>query len=233
MTTTAAILRELHRLRRHAKDLKDEIERMPRQLKAQQGKVARQEDAIKQVQETIKKLKVAAADKEKSLKAKHADIAKYEKQRNEATAKKEYDALGAEITAAKEACSKFEEEVLTHLTEIDEHNARLPELEKLLKQAQNDVANFDSICKARQGEMKGELDKVLVQVKEVETTVPADIRVHYDRLVNAKGEDAMSAVQDRICVACYTSITAQQYNELLQGMFVACKNCGRCLYLPE
>jgi len=27
--------------------------------------------------------------------------------------------------------------------------------------------------------------------------------------------------------------TAQQYNELIQGMFVFCRSCGRYLYLPE
>jgi predicted nucleic acid-binding Zn-ribbon protein len=232
-TTPAAILRELHRLRRHAKDLQEEIERLPRQLKAQQTKVARQEEAIKQTQENIKKLKVAVSDKEKSIKAKLQEIAKHEKQRNEATGKKEYDALGAEIQAAKEACAKLEEEALNSLAESDEQTGRLPELDKALKQAQHEVANFDSTCKERQGEMTGELQKALAQIKEVEATMPADIRGQYDRLVASRGEDAMSAVVDRNCQACYTGITAQQYNELIQGMFVFCKSCGRYLYLPE
>lgn len=232
-TTPAAILRELHRLRRHATSLQEEIERLPRQLKAQQAKVTRQEDAIKQAQEGIKKLKVAAADKEKSLKAKHQDIAKHEKQRNEATGKKEYDALGAEITAARDACTKLEEEALNALSAIEEQTGRLPELEKVLKQAQQEVTNFDATCKERQGEMSGELQKVLAQIKEVETTMPADIRGQYDRLVAARGEDAMAAVVERNCQACYTGITAQQYNELLQGMFVFCRSCGRYLYLAE
>jgi predicted nucleic acid-binding Zn-ribbon protein len=232
-TTPAAVLRELHRLRRHAAQLKDEIDRLPRQLKAQQAKVTRQEEAIKQTQEIIKKLKVAASDKEKSIKAKHQEIAKHEKQRNEATGKKEYDALGAEIVAAREACTKLEEEALLALTEVDEQTARIPELDKALKQAQHEVANFDSTCKQRQGEMGEEYEKALAQIKEVETAMPADIRGQYDRLVAARGEDAMSSVVDRICQACYTSITAQQYNELIQGMFVFCKSCGRYLYLPE
>jgi len=232
-TTPAAILRELHRLRRHATQLKEEIDRLPRQLKAYQAKIARQEEAIKQAQEGIKKLKVTAADKEKSIKAKHQEIAKHEKQRNEATGKKEYDALGAEITAAREACAKLEEEALMALTEVDEQAARLPDLDKLLKQAQHEVANFDAMCKQRQSEMSGEYQKALAQITEVETTMPADIRGQYDRLVAARGEDAMSAVVDRNCQACYTGITAQQYNELYQGMFVFCRSCGRYLYLPE
>ena len=43
MVSSASILREIHRLRRHAKNLQDEIERLPRLLRAQQVKAARQE----------------------------------------------------------------------------------------------------------------------------------------------------------------------------------------------
>ncbi len=47
------------------------------------------------------------------------------------------------------------------------------------------------------------------------------------------GPDGMAAVKNRSCAACSTEITAQSYNELLQEQFVACKSCGRILYLPE
>jgi predicted nucleic acid-binding Zn-ribbon protein len=43
----------------------------------------------------------------------------------------------------------------------------------------------------------------------------------------------MTAVEGQSCAACYTEITAQQYNELKQELFVLCKSCGRILYLPE
>jgi predicted nucleic acid-binding Zn-ribbon protein len=52
-------------------------------------------------------------------------------------------------------------------------------------------------------------------------------------LVAAKGDSAMASVQDRTCSACYTEITAQSQNDLLQERLVFCKNCGRILYLPE
>jgi predicted nucleic acid-binding Zn-ribbon protein len=52
-------------------------------------------------------------------------------------------------------------------------------------------------------------------------------------LVTAKGDDALAAVTGRSCSACYTEITAQNYNELVREQFVPCKSCGRILYLPE
>ena len=66
-----------------------------------------------------------------------------------------------------------------------------------------------------------------------EAGLPEDVRALYDRLVAAKGDSAMASVQDRTCSACYTEITAQSQNDLLQERLVFCKNCGRILYLAE
>jgi len=234
MSGPAAILRELHRLRRHVKDLSEQIERLPRQLKLQQIKAKTQEDLLKQAQETIKKLKVAAHEKEVAMKAKQADIAKREKQRNEAVAnKKEYDALTAEIDAAKAACQQLEDEVFANFEETDKKSAQLPELEKALKQAQYEVANFDKVSQERAGVLRGQLEQSSALLKEVEPTLPAEVLQVYLRQVQSRGEDALAAAQNKTCQACYTSLTSQMHNEMLQGMLVLCKSCGRILYLTE
>jgi predicted nucleic acid-binding Zn-ribbon protein len=78
-----------------------------------------------------------------------------------------------------------------------------------------------------------QFDKALAELKDVEASLPAEIRPQYERLVATRGEDGMAAVMNRTCVACYTEITAQMYNDLLAARFVLCKSCGRLLYLPE
>ena len=233
MAGPADILREIHRLRRHAKEVKEEIVRVPRMLQGHQTKVARQEEAIKEAQEAIKKLKVLALEKEGQLKQNHLQIAKYEKQRNEAAGKKEYDALGAEIESAKRGCQKLEDDILATINETEEKTGKVPDLEKLLQVARQELASFDQLSKQRQVDLQGELVKAHAQLKEAETRLPEDLRQQYDRQVNSRGEDAMSAVQGRTCVACYTEITAQNMNELRQGRFLFCKSCGRMLYLAE
>jgi predicted nucleic acid-binding Zn-ribbon protein len=40
-------------------------------------------------------------------------------------------------------------------------------------------------------------------------------------------------MEERICTACRTQITSQTYDKLLMNRFVACRACGRILYLPE
>lgn len=229
----AAALREIHRLRRHEKNLQDELDRIPRLLKAQQAKVARGEEALHDVQEALKKLKVAVHEKEVSLKSIHQTIAKHQKQLNEAGGKKEYDALNSEIAVEKHKAQKLEDEILTRMMEVDERTAQVPALEQTLKQAKQECADFEKSIGDRQANLKDQLTKAHAELKHVEAHLPDDIRPQYQRLVATRGEDSMSAVVDRGCVACYTEITAQMHNDLLAGRFILCKSCGRLLYLPE
>lgn len=233
MAGPADILRELHRLRRHSRNLQDELERLPRQIKVLETKAARQEEALRKCQESAKLLKVKIHDKETTLKANHLQIGKLEKQRNEATGKKEYDGLNLELSTTRLANQKLENEIVDVMEKVEEEAARAVELEKQLKQVKTDVAQFGKTSQERRATLTAELEKTKSLTDEVEAKLTDDVRSQYNRLVSQRAEDALAVVQDRTCGACYTGITAQSYNELLQGFLVFCKSCGRVLYLPE
>jgi len=233
MAGPATILREIHRLRRHAKELQEEIERAPRLLKAHQGKVARQEETFKEAHDTIKHSKVATLEKEAALKTTHQQIAKFQKQLNEAGGKKEYDALQAEISSARREAARLEDQILEGMSRTEELTARVPEQEKAVQQAKKEATQFENDVKARHDGLVDQLRQAQEQLKAAEDQLPPTIRAQYDRMVSSRGEDALASVQGRTCTACYTEITAQSYNELLIGHFVICKSCGRMVYLPE
>ncbi|HZV04482.1 MAG TPA: C4-type zinc ribbon domain-containing protein [Gemmataceae bacterium] len=233
MSGPAVLFREIHRLRRFAHDLQEQIDRLPRQQKAQQGKVARQEEILRQAQDAIKHLKVEIHSKEGTLKSTHGQIAKYQKQLNGAESKKEYDALQHEINDAKAACLRLEEEILNGIAETEEKTAQLPELEKAVKQAKAEHAQFEAGMQERMTNYQSQLAEARKQLEERESALPANLRTQYERNIAARGHDALSPVAGQTCAACYTEITAQQHNELKQELFVLCKSCGRILYLPE
>jgi predicted nucleic acid-binding Zn-ribbon protein len=233
MSGPIVLFREIHRLRRFATDLKEQIERLPRQLKAQQAKVARQEDLYKEAQEAIKRLKVTLHENEVLLRTTHNQIAKHQKQLNESTSKKEYDALQAEIVADQQKSQLLEDEILNGMSQSEEKTAQLPELDKAVRQAKEEYSRFEQGMSQRQTSLQQQNNETLAQLKEVEAQVPEKIRESYYRILNAKGADALAAVRDRTCSACYTEITAQNYHDVQQQHFVLCKSCGRILYLPE
>jgi uncharacterized protein len=233
MPGPATTLRELHRLHRHAEDLRTQINRGPQTIKAHQEKTAKLEELLHQAQDSIKKLKVALHEKEVSLKAQQQVAAKHEKQLNEVSSRKEYDALRSEIENDRKACAKIEDAMLEVMEEIETRNLQIPEYEKGVKKGKEDTARVIDDVQTRRNEFTDRLNETLKSIREVETSLPDDVRAMYERLVAVKGDSAMSSVQGRTCTACYTEITAQNQNDLMQEKLVLCKNCGRILYLSE
>jgi predicted nucleic acid-binding Zn-ribbon protein len=237
MSTPALLFREVHRLRRYIHELQEQLKRAPIQLKAQQNKVARQEELQREGQDYLKKLKVSTLEKESSLKSTHAQIAKHLKQMETASEKKEYDALQSEIKHEREQAARLEDEILAAMAEAEERTAKLPELEQNVQKARRDFAEWEKGAGERQANLEGQLGVAQAQLKEAEAQLEAKLSKldlgRYQRVVNAMGPDALSAVRGRTCEACSTEITAQNHNDLLIGNFVMCKACGRILYLPE
>jgi predicted nucleic acid-binding Zn-ribbon protein len=233
MSGAIGTLRELHRLRRHIKGLREEIERIPRQGRAQQAKIARQEEEVKAAHDSLNHVKVTIRQNEGALKQRHQQIAKYEGQLRDITSKKEYDALQHEIANERKQCGELEDTILTDMTKSEEETARIPELEKALATAREELARFETASKERAASLTEELRRTEAQLKEVEMTLPGDVRPHYERLVAAMGEDALSLAKNKTCSACYTALTQQQHNDLLAGRLVTCKSCGRIIYLAD
>ena len=97
---------------RHAEDLQTQLDRAPKLIEAQKARTARQEEILHEAQETLKKLKVAIRGKKCSLRTVHQQIAKHQKQLQQAGGKKEYDALQMEIANGRKTCQRFEDEIL-------------------------------------------------------------------------------------------------------------------------
>jgi predicted nucleic acid-binding Zn-ribbon protein len=223
--------REIHRLRRHARDLQQEIDRGPIQLKARRNVAAKGEAAYKDAQDELKKVKVATHEKEVSLKATHTQIAKYEKQLDDVTDKKQYDALKHEIAAAKEKARAIEDEILEGMSDAEDRTAKLPEQERAAAKAKDDLAAFEKEQVERLARLAEQLKAALAQLKDVETQIPEQYLPQYQRMVNAFGADSLAAVQNHSCTHCHTHITVQQMHEVETGEYVVCRSCARGLYL--
>ena len=232
MVTTEA-LRELHRIHRQLSDLRERLERGPKQVRARQANVANQEAALAKIKNDIKTSRMNADRKNVDLKSGEAKIKELEVKLNAANSNKEYQALKDQIAAAKMAGSVLSDEILEGFESIDQ-------LEKLAADAQQKVnGSKDELAKAEQQiaasaeSLQADVTRLERELKEAESALPADFKVDYDRIVRAKGEDALAQVDGDTCGGCFQSIRANQQNDLQMGRAVFCSSCGRLLYLPE
>ncbi len=233
MSGPAQLFREIHRLRRFAQDLQEQIDRHPRLIQYQRVRLSQQEQAQHDNLEAIKKLQVSIRQKETTLKSTHAQVLKYEKQMETSSSTKEIEAFKHQITHALEACGKLEDEILNEMGEVEERQAKVPDLDKAVAQAREEFSRFEQAQNEKFADWKVQLAQTLAHLKEEEAKIPEKYRAQYDRTLAAMGVETMSPARGRICEACHTEMTIQSYHDLQQQHFITCKACGRILYFPE
>ncbi|MBJ7305051.1 MAG: hypothetical protein DWI08_04100 [Planctomycetota bacterium] len=233
MTEPGIIFKEIHKYSIHAFELQEHIARIPRQIKAQKTRIERMEKEFKDFQDLLKKIKVSIHEKEVSFKELNAKNAKLQKQQNEASDNKAYDALKTEIGTTKAEISKVEDEILFAITEQEEKTAALPEQEKLLKTAKAEAIAIEKSSTERKAELEKQLTETSALLKAAESQLSAEHLPKYLRIVQSFKHDALSPLEGKTCASCATEITSQMMNEVRSYQFVACKSCNRLLYLSE
>ena len=232
MAGPAFIFREIHRLRRFLRDGQEQIDRIPRQRKAYEAKLAKVEQILKDEQETIKKLKVTGSDREKTLKSTEDQIKRYQTQLESAANKKITDALTLEIAAARERCGKLEDEILGAIGEGEERQAKVPEMERAAANVRADLARYEAEVAPRKATLDAQMKEAQGQLAELDKQIPADLLEQYRRTVASQGADGFALVQNDTCTGCNTEIIRQVRLDLTRGLFLMCHSCGRILYTP-
>jgi predicted nucleic acid-binding Zn-ribbon protein len=231
--STAATIRECHRMRSHLRDLQAEIDRGPRVLKARQAKLDAEEHAHKDHHESITKLKLKQREDEGTLKQTEVRLAKLEDQLTDITVQKEYAAKQSEISQARAKKEALEDAILTTMGEIEDRTNRIPAVEKQWADAQAEFAQYQQEAKERLERLVADQQYTREELAKQEALLPEKPRATYDFLVKAHGPDAMAPVKGRVCQGCRTGMTEQKWIELRGGDFTLCSNCGKMLYPTE
>lgn len=226
-------LRELHRIHRQLSDLRERIERGPKQIKAHETNVARLSVAVDEVQGQAKATKVLADQKQLQLRSGEQKIGELKDKLNQATNNREYQVLKDQIAADQMACSVLSDEILETLEKIDNFKPLVAEAEANRKKGQEELARVQAAAREQEELVRGDLNRLEAELRETEKSLPDDIRDAYNRIVKSKGSDAMAPVEGDVCGGCFQSLTPNLHNALRMGRPVFCLSCGRLLYLPE
>ena len=231
MVTTEA-LRELHRIHRQLTDLRERLDRGPKQVRARQANLATQEAALAKIKTDIKTAKMTSDRKNLDLKTGEAKIRDLETKLNTASSNKEYQALRDQIAAAKMAGSVLSDEILEGMEQVDQLEVTANEAQQKVAAAKEELAKIEQQVRASADSLQADVVRLEGELKAAENLLPADFRADYERIVRSKGEDALAQVEDGSCSGCCQPIRANQQNDLRMDRAVFCA-CGRLLYLPE
>jgi len=233
VAVAAGVLRTLHRMHRQLADLADQRAAGPRAVAARTRQVQAAEAKKAAAADELKKAKVAADQKQLQLKSAESKILDLERKLNACKTNREYQTLRDQIAADRMATQVLEDEIIEALERIDALKPAVPAADVEIDAARKGLAEAEAKMRAESGRLEAEVARVRADLVAAEKDLADDVREKYDRLVKQKAADAMAAVDGDTCGGCYQQITGNMLSEMMLGKIIACRSCGRLLYLPE
>lgn len=225
--------RTLHRIHRQLADLRDRIAAGPRLVAAHTSQLEAAEAKRAAVQEEIKRAKAAADQKQLQLRSAEAKILDLEGKLNACKTNREYQLLRDQIAADRMATKVLEDEILEGLERVDTVRGTLPAAEAAVVAAKKHLDETKTRIGGELAALEAEVCRVQSLLDAGEKDLTDEARPVYDRGIKHKGADALAAIDGDSCGGCFQQITGKMSSDLMLGRVVACRSCGRLLYMPE
>jgi uncharacterized protein len=234
MPATADNLRDLHLLHQRAKALRDRLASGPRTLAARQAALAARQSELDAAKKALQDSKVQLSKHEHSLKSVDTKIDDLKVKLNQVKKNEEYKALQNQIAHDNTAKLKIEEEILLAYEAIETRTAELKKLDDEAKRTSADVTALQKQLDDQVVAHRTQLQELETAIGEAEALIPEEYREKYRRIVGRYGADALAVCENASCNGCFTSLTSQMINDLINGAGLSfCLSCGRLLYLTE
>jgi predicted nucleic acid-binding Zn-ribbon protein len=231
---TAQNLSDLHLLHQRARALRDRMASGPKTLAARQLALGNRQTELDGAKKTLQDSKLQLKKHEHSIQGVDTKIDDLKVKLNLVKKNDEYKALQNQIAHENTAKSKIEEEMLVALEAIEVKTAELVKLEVEVKRFDAEVTALKQQIDDEAVSHKSQLQELETAIIEAETAIPEEYRAQYRRIVLRYGADALAACEEASCRGCYTSLTKQMLNDLINGGGLCfCLSCGRLLYMTE
>ncbi|MCA9238448.1 MAG: hypothetical protein KDA44_23415 [Planctomycetales bacterium] len=233
MALSAELLRGLHRIHMQLSDLRDRLDRGPRQVKVRENNVAQLAAALAAAEDAVKQTKLATDRKQLDLRSSENKVEELKVKLNTAASNKEFQAFTDQIAATEMAGSVLADEILESFDKIERLEAAVSEAKKNHESGKTELAKCRDKVAAEGEVVRGDVARLEGELAAAEKQLPADVRVDYQRIIRSKGAEGMAEMSDSVCQGCGQKVTLQMENDLMMEKPVFCKSCGRLLYVGE
>jgi uncharacterized protein len=231
MPATAENLKDLHALHQRAKALRDRLSSGPKTVAVREQALAARTAQAEQEKKALQDAKVQLKKHEHDLQAIEKKIDDSKTKLNLAKKNDEYKALQNQIAHENAAKSKAEEEILVNLEDVETRTATLAKLDAEVKRFNGELTALQQQIENETAGHKTQLAELETAIVQAEDVIPEEHRVMYRRIVGRYGADALAACDEGSCLGCFTSLTPQMVNDLINGSGLSfCLSCGRLLY---
>ncbi|NQT40956.1 MAG: phospholipase [Planctomycetes bacterium] len=232
-TISGSSLRRVHCIHQQLGDLRERLDRGPKKVAARRANVEHQESQLAAAKDQRTKLRMASDEKQVQLKGGETKIDELKIKLNSISSNREYQALLDQIAAGEMANSVLADEILEALEKLDQLQEKVTAAESAVEKAQAEAEKVLREVEEEKPSLQADVDRLEIDLIESEKALPRDVRDSYQRVVRARGSDALAAVEGQICTGCNQQITLNAYADLMLGKPLFCPMCGCMLYVPD
>jgi predicted nucleic acid-binding Zn-ribbon protein len=233
MSVSAAVLQELHRIHGQLSDLRSRLQRGPRQIQAAESNVRKAVQDLETAKEHVKRTRITADQKELQLREREGRILDIKAKLNSCSTNREYQTFLEQIAADEQANSVLSDEILELFDKVNELQGTVEQLQIQKQKLEQELTAVRQRVDDSRATLEAEVARLSQDLTVAEKRLPESFRADYQRLVHARGAEALAPLDGGCCGGCYQTVTPQTVNELMLSKPVFCKSCGCILYLPE
>ena len=235
MQETIRILRDLQDLDEDLHRVKDELRRLPLERDKKRTTIAGEEGKRDERLREIHELETRIKEINDATTMQRQRIRKLENEAGQTADQALIAAFQHEVRSLRRDVSEAESEGLGLVEQVDALKKQIAEIEGRIASQEEDFSAFDdnvnkeiAAAEARRAELESERAKRMGG-----GAMDANVVDLYEKLLDAREGQAISALEGRICQGCFVEVPSNTYVRLARGLeIVECPSCGRILYLP-
>jgi uncharacterized protein len=187
-------------------------------------------DKNTQIEETrhrINRLRIRLDDAERQRE-------EYEKQMDQISTQREYEALDKEIKDATEKEQHLRKEILREEKEQEELTYSLEQEESMIRQQEDDLKSEQDRIERESEDKRKLLADLEKEESDIAPGLDEEILFKFERIIRSKAGLGIVPVKDSVCTGCYMLLPAQFENDVREGEAIHfCPYCSRILFYEE
>ena len=227
-------LRELQNILSQKITLEHEIQEIPKLLVTQEEMLTRLKKAFIEKNQDYEKLKNSEAECRHLLHEAETTREKAEKNMDNISTQREYEALDKEIREAGDKEQTYRKELQGKERQLVELNEVLKQNSALIEQQEEELAKRREGVEADIDEKQKQVDSLVKKEKKITSDLDSEVVFKFERIIRNKMGLGIVAIRGNVCMGCHMILPIEFANKVRMGQdFIFCPYCSRILYYEE
>lgn len=192
------------------------------------------EESLGRCRERLHNLDIERRKRELSLKAERDRMQRVKSRLGDVKTSREYQAVLAEISAAKQTVTEQEEALVKDQEALDTVAKEIVDLEGRVEAVKGTLGTAATELEVVLADTESVMSKRKAEEAEVLKALPVNVVDRYRLIRTRRGGLAVVEARNEACTACFMRIPPQTYIEVIRRTkVIQCPNCHRILVPPS